>query len=110
MEHLLTSRDHDYVREVAACLKSRGVDVHIGNAGTSSLHGSGSYQQSIFILDKAQVSRAYEIMKTREAAPGTSGKTAEPAFLLFIGKLFVNKLFLVAVAILVTVLLILQDK
>ena len=63
MKLLTTSIDASYISEIANYLHSHDIAVHVDNRGTSSLPGSGSYQQSIFILSEEQYEDAISLLK-----------------------------------------------
>ena len=97
--------DHGYINEVANYLKAEGIGIHIGNVNTSTTPGSKSYQQSIYIVNNNQISKAHQLMKIREKELNPDGVLSEPEFILFIKKLFHNKYFLVASIFLVVFVL-----
>ena len=52
-----------YISEIANYLHSQKIAVHIGNQGTSALAGSGSYQQSVYVLFDEQYEEAVKLLK-----------------------------------------------
>ncbi len=62
MKLLTTSMDSDYIRTISNYLQSHGIRTHIGNYNTSSLPGSQSYQQNIFILDNEKYIEAISLL------------------------------------------------
>jgi hypothetical protein len=63
MKLLTTSMDSDYIRNISNYLVSHGIRTHIGNQNTSSLPGSRSYEQSIFILENEKYIEALSLLQ-----------------------------------------------
>ena len=62
MKVLVTSNDQELIGELSYYLRDEGIDIHVGNHGTSSLPGSGSYQQSIYVLNPHDYNKAQKIL------------------------------------------------
>lgn len=62
MKLLVTSNDYELINELSYLLSEEDIDIHIGNQGASSLPGSGSYQQSVYILNVAEYHKAQKIL------------------------------------------------
>jgi len=63
MKLLTTSIDSDYIRNISSHLQSHGIRTHIGNLNTSSLPGSRSYEQSVFILENEKYIEAISLLQ-----------------------------------------------